>query len=183
VRWDDLFDDLAQQMAALQRAELDAEVAERTRGEDARIHLLDRLRAHTGSEISVTVSTGSLVSGRLARAGPDFLLVAEARSEALVPLASVAMLDGLSAAADPRRPSVVASRLGLAAALRALSRDRSAVRLSTLHGHELTGSLARVGADYAEIALHPVDGSPGRSTARRTRIVPFAALALIRHAG
>jgi hypothetical protein len=183
VRWDDLFDDLDQQMTALRRAELDAEVAERIRGEDARIHLLDRLRAHTGAEISVTVSTGTRVSGQLTRVAPDFLLVAESRSEALVPLASVAMLDGLGAAADTRRPSAVASRLGLAAALRALSRVRSTVRLSILDGHELTGSLVRVGADYADIALHAGDGGPGRSAARRTLVVPFEALALVRHAG
>ena len=44
MRWDALFDDLETQMAASERLDLDAEIAERTRSESAAVELADRLR-------------------------------------------------------------------------------------------------------------------------------------------
>lgn len=56
MRWQDLFADLEGQAGALEWAEIDAEVADRTRGEIAQVTLLNRIRAQVGQHIALTTS-------------------------------------------------------------------------------------------------------------------------------
>jgi hypothetical protein len=70
-------------------------------------------------------------------------------------------------------------RLGLAFALRDLARRRSALTITTRSGM-LHGTIDRVARDHFDLALHD-PGSPRRpSNVRGTRIVPMAALVLVR---
>jgi hypothetical protein len=181
MRWDQLFADLERHAQALQVAELEAEIADRVRLENARIRIADRLRGHVGQPLTVGLVDGSATAGTLHRVGADFALVGADHVESLVPLHSMAWLEGLgTAAAAPG--GVVESRLGLGSALRALARDRVTVTAVSLGTAPVTGTPARVGADYLELAVHPVDESPRRGTVRSLLCLPFERLVVLKRA-
>ena len=69
MRWDALFDDLETQLAASERLDLDAEIADRTRTEAAAVELADRLRGSLGLLIVVQLASGSMFEGTLSHAG------------------------------------------------------------------------------------------------------------------
>lgn len=154
MRWQALFDDIEAQLARQGVAELESEVAERTRAERATVELAERLLAHHGTPLRLGLA-GCTVSGTVVDVAPQWVVVHDGRGEVLVPTAAVASVAGLSrATALP--PGQVMRRLGLAHALRALSRDRASVRITTLAG-VFTGTIDRVGADHLDLAEHPVD--------------------------
>lgn len=184
MRWDDLFADLEGQLAAEAARELDAEVADRTRRETARLRLVDRLRAAVEDGVPVTVAVSGLpapAEGTVTGVGPDWVLVRTAAGEVLVHLAAVGWLVGLGPrAVEPGSEGPVEARFGLGPALRALARDRAHVRVVLVDGTAFGGTLDRVGADHVQLAEHP-DDEPRRAAAvRQVRVVPFAALALVR---
>ncbi|PWJ54823.1 hypothetical protein SAMN06264364_10527 [Quadrisphaera granulorum] len=183
MRWDALFADLEAQLDAA-ADDVAAMHAERVRAEVAGVELRDRLRAAPGQRLVVRLDGGSSVEGVLSAAGPDWLLVREATGEALVPLAAVALLQGLTRSlAAP--PGVVEGRLGLASALRGLARDRSPVTV-WLRGHPplvLTGTVDRVGADHLDLAQHPVDEPRRQGAVRGVVVVPVGALGCVRRSG
>ena len=94
MRWEDLFDDLEGQAESLERAEREAEVADRTRSEVGQITLMSRLRSNEGREISLRLTGGASFSGTLVRLGTDWMLLACPR-EVVVPLSGVATLANL----------------------------------------------------------------------------------------
>lgn len=185
MRWDALFDDLETQMAAEERLDLDAEIAERTRTEEAAVELADRLRGSLGRQIVVQLASGSTVEGTLSHAGSEALVLDEPRHQVLVPYASAVRYHGLSRLAVPEA-SKVRQRLGLASALRGLSRDRAGLAVLLWGGlaGEMTlfGVIDRVGRDYLDLAVTG-DGEERRAAnVRRLATIPFAALAGIRSA-
>lgn len=191
MRWEDLFRDLEAQLEAAETAELATEVAELRRVETARLRLVDRFRAAEGQRVVILVRGGSTVEGRLAGVGSDWVLVdapggggsgvGGAAGAALVPAAAVVSVQGLSArSTSPGSEGQVASRLGLAHALRGVARDRSEVSVALVDGSALAGTVDRVGADFVELAEHPVGEPRRRGDVRRVRTVPFAAIAVVR---
>jgi hypothetical protein len=182
VRWEALFDDLEAQADQLAAAELQAEVADRTRYEHGLIRLIDRLQETAGHPIAVTVAGAGAVHGRLVDAGTDWLLLEEVGSrEVLVPLAAVLGVAGAGArSAVPGSEGEVGRRLDLRWALRGLARDRAGVAAALRDGSTVSGTLDRVGADHVDIAEHP-PGEPRRAGAvRQVRLVPLGALARLR---
>jgi hypothetical protein len=182
MRWQALFDDLEAQVEAAEAAELQSEVADRTRREAALLGVVDRLRDGVGHPLAVTVWGGGTVHGELLDAGPDWLLLAEAgRREVLVPLAAVLGVAGAgSRSTAPGSEGQVARRLDLRWALRGLARDRAGVSVVLRDGSAVSGTLDRVGADHVDVAEH-APGEPRRAAAvRQVRIVPVTALALLR---
>jgi hypothetical protein len=182
MRWEALFADLEAQAAAAEHAERAAEVEERTRGELAGIGAIDRLRAADGTALRLRLAGGLALGGVVVRVGPDWLLVAEdAAREAVVPLVALMGVRGLSRySAVPGRAGAVNSRLGLRSALRGIARDRSPVRLELTDGSALSATIDRVGADFAEVAVHAPGESRRRSDVAEVELVPFAALAAVR---
>ncbi|WP_346925339.1 hypothetical protein [uncultured Arthrobacter sp.] len=183
MRWDALFDDLETQMAAGERLDLDAEITERTRTEEAAVELADRLRGSLGRLIVVELASGSTFEGTLSHAGSQALVLDEPRHQVMVPYASAVRYVGLSrlAVAEPSR---VRRGLGLASALRGLARDRAglAVLISGGLAGETTlfGVIDRVGRDYLDLAVTG-DGEERRAAnVRQLATIPFAALAGIR---
>jgi hypothetical protein len=181
VRWERLFADLEAQFVAARRDERTGEIDERSRRELARVSVLDRLRAATGARVGVDLGPAGTVDGEVVRVGPDWLLLAAGRAEVLVVAEAVIALTGLPAAADD--PSAVAGvdaawRIGLA--LRGLARDRRPVVVVLRTGTTVTGTLDRVGADFVDVAEHPVDEPRRAAAVRRVRTVPVAALAAVR---
>ena len=180
MRWDQLFRDLEAQLEAADGAELDAEVADRTRRESGLIALVDRARGATGSRVSVRVLGTGAVEGVLVEAGSQWLLLAEdGGREALLPLPAVLSLSGLGARTAVPGGQVFA-RLGLAAALRAIARDRAGVSVGLVDGSVLTGTVDRVGADFVELSVHGAGEPRRRDGLTGVRTVPFVALASVR---
>src|SRR5207253_3286079 len=142
MRWDELFGDLEGQFAAADSAELAAEVADRSRSEIATLRLVDRLRAAIGRSIDVRVKGTSAVEGRLASVGPDWLLMAQSGTrETLIPIHAVLSVGGLTAqSASASVEGLVNARLDLRFALRAITRDRSAVGLALCDGSQASGT-------------------------------------------
>ena len=184
VRWDDLFADLEGQLAAEAARDLDAEVADRTRREAARVRLVDRLRAAAGDAVPVVLAVRGLpapLEGVVTGVGPDWVLVRSRAGEVLVHLPAVDWLTGLgSRAVEPGSEGPVEARFGLGAALRALARDRAHVRAVLVDGLAFGGTLDRVGADHVELAEHPDDEPRRAGAVRQVRVLPFAGLALVR---
>lgn len=182
MRWRDLFQDLAAQLDAAQVAQMLGEVAERTRIEQGRTAMADRLGAATGAALAVAVPGHGAVHGTVAEVGVDWLLLAEpAGREALLPLAAVLSVAGLPRGVVRTDPADrVARALDVRWALRGLARDRSAVLVGLRDGSSLAGTLDRVGADYVELAEHPAGESRRVAAVRSVRLVPVAALAVVR---
>ena len=178
MRWTYLFADLESQLEGLTDAERDGEVAERTRIETGRLTLLDRLRGAAGHSVSLRCTGVGPCSGRLERVGRDWLLVVEATgAETLVPLQSVLGVGGLGRHSSTQ---VGTLQLGLRSVLRGIVRDRAPVRLVLLDGTPVDGTLDRVGADFVEIAEHPI-GEPRRpGMVAGIRTVPLCAFAALR---
>jgi hypothetical protein len=180
MRWDDLFRDLEAQLEAAAAAELDAEVADRTRRESALLELVDRARAAVGHPVALRVLGAGPVDGVLVQVGAQWLLLHETSGrDALVPLTAVVSLAGLRAwTAVPGEGGQVFARLGLGSALRGIARDRLPVQLWLTDAGVLAGTLDRVGADFVEVTEHGEVRRRGELTAVRT--IPFAAVALLR---
>lgn len=180
MRWDALFADLEAQLVAADD-DVAAMHAERVRAEVAGVELRDRLRAALGQRVALRLAGGERVDGALRAAGPDWLLVEEAAGEALVALPAVVLAEGLTRSlAAPA--GAVEGRLGLAAALRGVARDRSAVRiwLRAEGSGVLTGTVDRVGADHLDLARHAVDEARRAGAVRGVVTVPLPALACLR---
>lgn len=173
MRWDALFADMELQLAAAETDDRLAEVAELTRAERGAVTLVDRLRAARGGDVTLVVG-GSVLRGELVDVGPTWVLLAASGREHLVPLAGVGSVAGAGAPSSGPADEVH-RRLGLAHALRALSRDRSVVRVVTRAG-ALDGRIDEVAADHVGLALvHPDAQRP----TGELRLVPFAALEVV----
>lgn len=185
MRWDALFDDLESQMAAGYRLDLDAEITERTRAEEAAVELADRLRGSLGRLIVVQLASGSTIEGTLSHVGSQAFVLDEPQHQMLVPYASAVRYLGLSRLALAET-SKVRQRLGLASALRGLARDRAGLTVLLAGGlageTTLFGVIDRVGRDYLDFAVTG-DGEERRAAnVRQLATIPFAALAGIRSA-
>lgn len=174
MRWERLFEDLEAQLTEWELSDLRAEVADRTRLEESRVRLADRLRAARGGQVSAKVRGAGPVRGEVGAVGADWVLVAEeSGGEAVVPLAALTHVAGLGSRVEaPGKGSRVASRLRLGYVLRAISRDRAEVVVTLVDGGTLRGTIDRVGADHADIAERA--GGSGRWT------VAFAGIAVVR---
>jgi hypothetical protein len=182
VRWEELFGDLEAQAEQLAAAELQAEVADRTRREVARLGLVDRLREATEQTLVVTVWGAGAVHGRLLDVGVDWLLLQEVGlREVLVPLDAVLGITGIGPrSAAPGTEGEVARRLELRWALRGLARDRAGVSVVLKDASTLSGTLDRVGADHVDVAEHAPGEARRAGAVRQVRVVPVTALALLR---
>jgi hypothetical protein len=183
MRWEQLFADLEAQGAAQERAAEQAEESSRARAEHGRVLLADRLRGAVDREVTLRCR-GAELSGRLVDVGVDWLLLVDGQGrELLVATAAVTAVGGLVAGTAPATDQgEVARRLDLRRALRGLARDRSPVSCLLADGGLLTGTLDRVGADFVELAEHPLDEPRRRSAVSAVRALPLAAVVAVRTA-
>ena len=180
MRWEGLFDDLEGQLAAEERRERDAEVADRTRAERARVALAERYAAGRGSDLTLTTVTGATVEGRLRDLGADWVLLREPSGrEVLVATAAVVGVVGLTRRSEQ---AVMARRFAMGYALRALSRDRAPVSVTDSSGANVGGTIDAVGLDWCEVSEHPLDEPRRSATVRGRRVIPTAAVVTVRGA-
>jgi hypothetical protein len=184
VGWEALFADLEGEFDAAEAAELAAEVDDRTRREAARLRLADQLRPVLGQPVVITVAHVGALRGQLADLGPDWLLLTETPTrQALVPLAAVVAVTGLSArSSEPASVGAVVARLRLGYVLRALARDRATVVITLADGNSRTGTIDRVGADYIAVAEHAIEDVRRATAVRDVTALPFSALVAVRSA-
>ncbi|MEZ0494475.1 hypothetical protein AB2L28_19730 [Kineococcus sp. TBRC 1896] len=175
MRWDDLFDDLAGQAEHEQRQDLAAEVADRTRREQATVALADRVRA-AGGPLTWSLRDGSTLVGRVLGAGPGWFLLAADRGEQVLLAADA--VDGVRGVPGWSAPplSAVAARRTFLMALRALGDAGERVRVRTVTGTH-TGRLGRVGADHLDLVP-----APGAGPGAEVLSVPFGAVLAVQEA-
>ena len=99
----------------------------------------------------------------------------------LVPFGAIVAITGLGARAAAGAGAATARRFGLGYALRGLSRDRSVVSLADIGGSVTTGTIDAVGADVLDLSEHPVDMVRRAENIVARRVIPFAAIVVVRH--
>ncbi len=179
MQWDALFEDLESQFDALQEGDLYGEVADRIRAEVGKITVLDRLRGAVDTVVRIELTAADPIQGLLTRVGKDCLLIEADRGEEwLVPVSALKAVHRLGPWAEPA-VGAVAGKLGLAHLLRGIARDRSPVTLFC-GGLPITGTIDRVGADFLEVAEHPLDAPRRRTEVYNVRLIPTQALQAVR---
>ena len=169
-----VFDDLEQQAEGLHLVERDAEVADLTVAEYARVSLASRLHASLGQDLRVRLLGGRVVGGRLARLGEDWLLLVDGASEWVVRHRGRRH----ASAGSPRRAHSedtwsVVDRLTLRAVLRRLAAPTSPAWCTSATTSRSQGRIGRVGQGL--LRAH-------RRRGRRTAVVqavPNAAVAAL----
>lgn len=183
-RWDLLAADMAAQAEALELQDRAAEIAERARHEIGQLQLADRLRDGVGSVVTVTCCGRVTSRGVLRRIASDALLIQEQGSrECLLSLPCVLSISGVTWQSAAPSGSPVAERIGLRMLLRAISRDRSEVRIALLDASTVSGTIDRVGADFLELATHPAGEARRRSAVRQLIVVPLSGVVAVRRDG
>ncbi|UIJ34598.1 hypothetical protein [Allobranchiibius sp. GilTou73] len=181
MRWSELFADLEAQLDAADRAELDAQVADRTRRERAAVSWMDRAAAALGAPLTVHTPCGP-VRGSLEDLGADWLLLDEQGhgrlGSAVLPFSAVLSVTGLPVRSTDGRG--LGRRFGIGVALRAIARDRGAVAVHDIHRGVVVGTVDTVGSDHLDIAEHPADAVRRSGVLTGHRAVPFRAIAVIR---
>jgi hypothetical protein len=82
--------------------------------------------------------------------------------------------------AAPGSAGLVESRVGVRHLLRAIARDRSAVRVHVADGSTMDATIDRVGADFVEVATH-LPGEPRRrADVRDVVTLPLTAVVAVR---
>ena len=182
MRWEQLFADLEAQAGAYEAAAEQAEEPSRARVEYGRLLLADRMRGSVGQQLTLSCRGTGELSGRLVDVGVDWLLLVDGRQrELLVASGAVSAVAGLGALTAPAAvEGEVARRLDLRRALRALARDRATVSCLLDDGVALSGTVDRVGADFLELAEHPLDAPRRRSAVTGVRAVPLRAVVAVR---
>lgn len=182
MRWDSLFHDLENQLAAAHLLELETDVAELVRMEESAISLADRIRGAVDSPVTVVLNGYLRFSGTVSYVGQEWLLLVEAERSVLIPLRHLTRISDL-----PKRVLKPVSRVPhtLAAALRTLARERVPVHVYLVgaefggNNPPVTGVLDRVGSDFLELAVLG-DGEARRESSVRARTgIPFAAIVAI----
>jgi hypothetical protein len=146
MRFDDLFNDLAAQAAAVDERVMWDEAQEMARAEAVSRTLLDRLAP--GSPVRLVLRGAHTVSGTVVRVGRDVLVVdSGADLSWVVPGSALRRMRTGPARAGTAEP------VSFAALLRRVSRDRPRVRIAVDDGGEEHGRLIAVGADHLELAV------------------------------
>jgi len=184
MRWEQLFTDLEAQFAEQEAVDERLEEPSRARAEQGRVRLVDRLRGAVGRPVSLRCPGVGELSGQLVDVGVDWVLLAEAGGrELLVATRAVAAVAGLTAATAPAaQEGAVDRHLDLRRALRGLARDRAAVQCLLGDGGVLTGTIDRVGADFVELAEHPLDSPRRRGAVTGVRAIALPAVVAVRTA-
>ena len=167
-----VFEDLEQQAEGLHLIERDAEVADLTVAEYSQISLGARLHASLGLDVRVRLVGGLVVSGRLARAGEDWLLLVGQSAEWIVRHDGIATLTGLSPRADSEETWSVLDRLTLRALLRRLSSAHESCLVHFCDDQQAEGLVGRVGRDFFEFHV-------GQGQDRALQVVPVSSVSAL----
>jgi hypothetical protein len=144
-----LFSDLEGQLAAAHASEFESGVRDLAQAERATVRLAERLAVTVSSPVTLILRGGRRVAGTVSDVTGTWVLISEGGREYLVPLGAIAIARGVAHRASSL--GLVAERLGLGHALRALARDGASVVVTT-SGGDVTGRIDQVGADHLDLA-------------------------------
>lgn len=179
MRWDALFDDLEAQLAAAEQRGLEAELADRTRGETAGLTLEDRLRGQIGRPLRLRIAGAGALSGALSHVGAGWLSLRTGTRSELVALRHVLAFEGLDRFS---RTEAARVRPGFASVLRTLAADRAAVQIVTADpgaSFRVAGIIDRVGHDFLELAAGPAGETRTRANVTGVLTLPLQAVAVV----
>ena len=151
----ELFDELETQASGLSQQARDDDVVDLARAEYAEVTLAERLHGAIGGPVTLHASGAVTVRGQLARVGQGCAALTSTDVPRVLHLVNLThVLSVLTA--TPRAAAAaslpLASRLGLASAVRHLADEVDAVTVRLCDGRRVTGRLVRVGADFVELA-------------------------------
>lgn len=179
MRFERIFEDLEGRLEHHEQEELRAVSEDLARAERAQLTLADRLRGAGERELTVHIGADLRLSGVVQEVGAEWVALRETRSaqRAVVPLAAIGIVEGLSSRARPAE-ATLRSPLGLGSVLREIARDRSVVRLETSAGAVL-GRIAAVGADTLEVLSLPTGESASVPGSTRLTVTTDSLLAVL----
>jgi hypothetical protein len=149
----------------------DQTVAELVPAEWAGVDLLDGLAVADGRCVTVRLTDGSQVGGRVDEVGDGWFSVCDAQAVTLIVTTSVASVRGLPTAAPVER---LDRRLRQSAVWRQWARQRAYVQVHVGGIATYAGTVRRVGRDFVDLLEHPGDRVP--TPLDRSVVVPFAAV-------
>jgi len=199
MRWDRLFEDLEGQLASEWEAERAALDAESERLRISRLDIRSRLRMLCSAEAAATLMLTGLgrLPLRLVALGADWVAASDvpaegartARTIRIIPLHAIhgIRIDHgmLLASLDDRgeQAGALRERMTLGFVLRDIARRRVPVRIGTVDGEDLHGTIDRAGADHLDLAEHDPGQARLAGSVSGFRIVPFDAVAAVQTAG
>ncbi len=163
MRWDRLFAELEAQSGDLEAQERDALVEELRDGEWAETSW----RSLLGGEVVLDVVGHGRVSGTVVLVNRQVIQLRGDRAEHVVGADAVTAVVSAERRAEPE--SSVSAALGWGHVLRALRAEAKPIRVRTVSGTSLDGTVDVVGADFVRI----------RGESGRGQLVPFGALAIV----
>jgi hypothetical protein len=176
MRWDALFEDLESQLRSASTSRQESEIRDRTRSEQSRVTLVQRLQGQRGGRIGVVTGGGRQLSGTLTTVGAQWIALESEGRFSVVPLSSMQLFRGLGRRIGQPLAGVQA-RLGFGSALRGLSRDRAhAVVWLLAPSSRLFGVIDRVGADFLELGVVASGEERRPQTTREVLSVPFTSI-------
>ncbi|HEV7949184.1 MAG TPA: hypothetical protein VGP24_05390 [Glaciihabitans sp.] len=195
MRWENLFDDLENQLASELENEVDLRV-EDERLRLAKLTLLDRLVALSAvdptSSVRLVLTDGSRLSLTPSLFGADWCAGLSPgpglrESFCIVPLEAVSGValspDQIAASLTPSGDATAASPpsrgLRLGSILRDLCRRRENVEIVGT-SDRLFGTIDRVGDDHFDLAIHELGTSRQQAKVSEIRLVPVAQLLFVR---
>lgn len=166
-------------MAAAGELGAASEISERVRMELGGITLQDRLRSQCGRELVFDLGRAGTLQGVLRQVGAGWVVLDGERGSALAVLAHVVSVTGLDRFAESASRTL---NLGIASALREISRDRSTVvlrRAGKASGEVLHGTIDRVGADFVELAVVAAGEARRPGNVSAVHLLPMSSVAAV----
>lgn len=173
MRMEKIFQDFELQLLAERQRTIELDAQEIRKSEQTKIAMADRLAGQIGSELKVMSGNSMYWTGVLTTVGQGWIQLSSNAENILIPQHALCWWEGKNSfSATDARP--LARKLSLGYALRALATARLPLRFFHMVGETTTeGTIERVGLDFCEIALHPLEGSFRSKEITGYRIAPM----------
>lgn len=184
MRMEKIFKDFEAQLAAERTRTIEYEAQDTRRAEFPKITQADRFAAQLGKTLQVNCAEALTWEGELVSMGNGWIQLRAHAENVLIPMGSINWWEGGHRGSFVES-STVARRLSMGYALRALATARLPLRIFHDDGSVTSeGTIERVGMDFLELALHPLEGSyrlmniTGYRTLGLSRVSAVCSLAL-----